>query len=214
MDLEIEWATLIFQIHFFPLLKVQLHHSHFSLSSSLTWIQAQHSFFFFFFFAFFFFGFWIQLQVTHLALSSSFGLKHRLFMNYARLVHILCSIWPYENGLIKKFKHKDQCSIYNASPSCFEKFLFLWKTCLNLYLKWVMTFRSPHHFFSFLFLFFFFFEEKSDQVLSQHIKIFYLSHYKSHLECSLSTPMRALPLVSKCLIHFYLSFSNGPCPLF
>ena len=93
-------------------------------------------------------------------------------MNYARLVHILCSIWPYENGLIKKFKHKDQCSIYNASPSCFEKFLFLWKTCLNLYLKWVMTFRSPHHFFSFLFLFFFlFWRKKWPSFISTHQNI-------------------------------------------
>ena len=103
---------------------------------------------------FFFFGLWIQLQVTHLALSSSFGLKHRLFMNFARLVQILCSIRLYKNGLINKFKHKNLCPIYNASPSCFEKFLFLWKTCLNLYLKWAMTFRSPHLFFL-LFIYFF-----------------------------------------------------------
>ena len=109
-------------------------------------------------------------------------------MNFARLVHILCSIWPYENGLIKQFKHKDQCPIYNASPSCFGKFLFLWKTCLNLYSKWAMIFRSPHLFFSFLLFYFIFFflKKKSDQALSQHIKIFYLSHYKAHLECSLS----------------------------
>ena len=45
------------------------------------------------------------------------------------------------------------------------------------------------HIFSFLFfylLFFFFLKKKRDQALSQHIKIFYLSHYKAHLECSLS----------------------------
>ena len=138
---------------FFPMLKAQLHHSHFSFSHPSSLGSKPNIFFlfllfcFFFFAFFFFFGLWIQLQVTHLALSSSFGLKHRLFMNFARLVHILCSIWPYENGLIKQFKHKDQCPIYNASPSCFGKFLFLWKTCLNLYSKWAMIFRSPHLFF-------------------------------------------------------------------
>ena len=146
---------------FFPMLKAQLHHSHFSFSHPSSLGSKPNIFFlfllfFFFFLPFFFFGLWIQLQVTHLALSSSFGLKHRLFMNFARLVHILCSIWPYENGLIKQFKHKDQCPIYNASPSCFGKFLFLWKTCLNLYSKWAMIFRSPHLFFSFLLFIFYF----------------------------------------------------------
>ena len=91
-------------------------------------------------------------------------------MNSVRLVHILCSIWPYENGLIKQFKHKDQCHICNASPIYFGKFLFLWKTCFNLYLKWDMTFRSPHPLFAFSFSFGFFYEKKSDQTLSQHIK--------------------------------------------
>ena len=91
-------------------------------------------------------------------------------MNSVRLVHILCSIWPYENGLIKQFKHKDQCHICNASPTYFGKFLFLWKTCFNLYLKWDMTFRSPHPLFAFSFSFGFFYEKKSDQTLSQHIK--------------------------------------------
>ena len=150
LDLEIEWATSIFQIHFFPMLKAQLHHSHFSLSH-LSSLGTKSNILFF---SFFFFGLWIQLQVTHLALSSSFGLKHRLFMNFATLIHILFSIWPYENGLIKQFKHKDQCPIYNASPSCFGKILFLWKTCLNLYLNWAMTFRSPHLFFFFFWIFF------------------------------------------------------------
>ena len=81
-------------------------------------------------------------------------------MNSVRLVHILCSIWPYENGLIKQFKHKDQCHICNASPTYFGKFLFLWKTCFNLYLKWDMTFRSPHPLFAFSFSFGFFYEKK------------------------------------------------------
>ena len=82
------------------------------------------SLFFAFLYSFYFFRLRIQLQVTHLALSFSFGLKHRLYMNFARLVHILCSIRPYEKGLIKQFKHKDQCPIYNASQTYFGKFLF------------------------------------------------------------------------------------------
>ena len=134
---------------------------------------------------------WIQLQVTHLTLSPSFGLKHRLFMNFVRLVHILYSIRPYENRLIKELKHKNQCPIYKASPTYFGKILFSWKTYLNLYLKWAMTFRSPHLFSLFFFFLDFFF--LNDQVLSQHIKVFYLSHYKAHLECSLSSFMRTCP---------------------
>ena len=118
---------------FSPMLKAQLNHSHFSCSH-LSSLRSKPNILFLFF-RLFFFGLWIQLQVTHLALSSSFGLKHRLFMNFARLVHILCSIWPYEIGLIKQFKRKDQCPIYNASPSCLGKFPFSWKTYLNLYLK-------------------------------------------------------------------------------
>ena len=124
-------------------------------------------------------------------ISPSFGLKHRLFMNFVRFVHILYSIRPYENGLIKEFKHKNQCPIYKVSPTYFGKILFSWKTYLNLYLKWAMTFRSPHLFSSsFFFLEIFFL---NDQVLSQHIKVFYLSHYKAHLECSLSSFTRACP---------------------
>ena len=92
---------------FSPMLKAQLHHLHISLSHLSSFEFKPNILSFFFFFFFFFFGLWIQLQVTHLALSSSFGLKHRLFMNFARLVHILCSIWPYEHGCIKKFKRKD-----------------------------------------------------------------------------------------------------------
>ena len=92
-----------------PMPRAQLHHSHTS-PSLLPSFGSKPNFFFFlfsFFFLFFlfvlifFFGLWIQLQVTHLALSSLFGLKHRLFMNFVRLVHVLSSISPYENGLIK-----------------------------------------------------------------------------------------------------------------
>ena len=100
-----------------PMLKSQLHHSHISLPHLSSFYSKPNIL------PFFFFWLWIQLQVTHLALLSSFGIKQRLFMNFARLVHILCSIFPYENGLTKEFKHKDQCPIYNASPSCFGKFL-------------------------------------------------------------------------------------------
>ena len=89
--------------------------------STTSFLSFPFLFLCFFFFSSFFFGLWIQLQVTHLTLSSSFGLKHRLFTNFARLVHILCSIWPYENGLIKEFKHKNQCPIYNASPTSLVK---------------------------------------------------------------------------------------------
>ena len=105
-----------------------------------------------------------------------------------------------KNGFIKQFKHNEQCPIYNVSPSCFGKFLLSWKTYLNLYLKWAMTFRSPHLFFfllDFLFIYFYFFWKKGDQIFSQHIKVFYLSHYKAHLECSLSSFTRALPLVQR-----------------
>ena len=86
---------------FSPMIKAQLHHSHllFSLLSSFEFKPNFHFFLFLFFV--FFFRLWIQLQVTHLAPSSSFGLKHRLFMNFARLVHILCSIRPYGNGPMK-----------------------------------------------------------------------------------------------------------------
>ena len=139
------------KFRFSPMLKAQLHHSHlsFSLLSSFESKPNFHFYTFSFLLLFFFFGLWIQLQVTHLALSSSFGLKNRLFMNFARKVHILCSIRLYENGLIKELKHKNQCPIYNAIPSCFGKFIFSLKTYLNLYLKWATTFRSPHLFFSF-----------------------------------------------------------------
>ena len=108
-------------------------------------------------------------------------------MNSVRLVHILCSIWPYENGLIKQFKHKNQCHICNASPTYFGKFLFLWKTCFKLYLKWDMTFRSPHPLFAFSFSFGFFYEKKSDQTLSQHIKDSWKKNiYKSFFSKNLS----------------------------
>ena len=142
-----------------PMLKAQLHHLHISLSH-LSSFESKPNILSFVSFSlfFFFFGLWIQSQVTHLALRYSSGLKHRLFMNFARLVHILCSIWPYENGLINEFKQKNVCPIYNASPSYIGKFLFLWKTGLNLYLKWAMTFRSPPFlFFSFYFFFIFYF---------------------------------------------------------
>ena len=95
------------------------------------------------------------------------------------------------------------------------KFLFSWKPYLNLYLKWDMTFRSPHIFFSFLFFFYFLWREKkkkSDQVLSQHIKVFYLSHYKAHLECSLSSLVRALSLVSKVWSIFIFHSQMGLAP--
>ena len=116
--LEIEWATSIFQNSCFPPClnpNYIIHTSHYLIFPHFIPSPT--------FFLFFFFWLWIQLQVTHLALLSSFGIKQRLFMNFARLVHILWSIFPYENGLTKEFKHKDQCPIYNASPSCFGKFL-------------------------------------------------------------------------------------------
>ena len=145
LDLEIEWDTPIFQNSCFPLCLKPNYIIHTSHSLIFPHLDPSPTFSFSFSFLwFFFFGLWIQLQVTHLTLSSSFGLKHMLFMNFVRLVHIFCSIWPYENGLINKFKHKYQCPTCNASPSCFGKFLFLWKTCLNLYLKWDMKFRSPN----------------------------------------------------------------------
>ena len=203
LGLEIEWATSIFQNSCFSLCLKPNYIIHTSHSLILPHLDPSPTFFFFFFLFFFFlpffffFGLWIQLQVTHLALSSSFGLKHRLFMNFARLVHILCSIWPYENGLIKQFKHKDQCPIYNASPSCFGKFLFLWKTCLNLYSKWAMIFRSPHLFFSFLlFIFYFFFEEKKWPS--------FISTHQNLLLVPLQSPSWMFTLSP-------LLFSNGPC---
>ena len=122
LDLEIEWATSILQNSCFPLCLKPNYVIHISYSLSFPHLNSSPTFISFlsFFFSFiFFFGLWIQLQVTHLVPSSSFGLKHRLFTNFARLVHILCSIRPYENGLIKQFKHKDQCPIYNESPSYF-----------------------------------------------------------------------------------------------
>ena len=170
------------------MLKVQLHHLHYSLSH-LSSFESNPNIL-----SFFFFGHWIQLQVTHLALSSSFGIKHRLFMNFARLLHILCSIWPYEHGRIKKFKCKDQCPIYNASPSCLGKFLFSWKTYLNLYLKCAMTFRSPDLFFLF---FFFFLREREKKWPS-----FYLNTSKS-FTCPFTKPI--LILVSLAFEIFFWS---------
>ena len=85
---------------------------------------------------------------------------------------------------------------------------------MNLHLKWAMTFRSPH-LFCFFFLFwiylflFFFLKKKCDQILSQHIKVFYLSHYKAYLECSLSPLMRVLPLVSKVWSIFIFHSQMG-----
>ena len=184
--------------------------------------------FLFFFFDFFFFGLWIQLQVTHLTLSSSFGLKYRLFMNFVRLVHILCSIWPYENGLIKQFKHKDQCPICNASPMYFGiyfLFFILWKTYLNLYLKWAMIFRSPHlFFFPFLFLLDFFLKRWSNFVLTHQSLLlvplqslswmFTLSAHEglavSFKSFFVSFQM-GLALSSKVQTFFFF-FPNGPCP--
>ena len=122
---------------FLLLLKAQLHHSHIS-HSLLPSFGSKPNFIFFFSFSFFFppffffFGLWIQLEDTYLALTSSFGLKHKLFMNFARLVHILCSIRPYKNGLIKEFKYKNQCPIYNASPTYFWKISFLMKNLFEL----------------------------------------------------------------------------------
>ena len=205
----IEWATSIFQKSCFLLCLKPNYIIHTSHSLIFPHLDPSPTFSFSFSFLwFFFFGLWIQLQVTHLALSSLFGLKHRLFMNFARLVHILCSIRLYENGLTNKFKHKNLCPIYYASPSCFGKFLFLWKTCLNLYLKWAMTIRSPH--FSF-FLNFFFREKK--------VTKFYHNTSKS-FTCPITNPIlnvHSLPSWGfapsfKSLIHFYLSFSNGPYP--
>ena len=132
-------------------------------------------------------------------------------MNFARLVHILCSFRPYKNDLIKEFKYKNQCPIYNASLSCFGKFLFLLKTCLNMYLKWAMTFRSPHLFFSFFFFLDFFWKKKWPSFISIHQSILFIPLQSPSWIFTLS-PYECLPLVSKNLIHFYLSFSNGPCP--
>ena len=150
-----------------PMLRTQLHHSHISPSLLPSFGSKPNFFFFFFFFflfcfvlIFFFFGLWIQLQVAHLALSSLLRLKHRLFMNFVRLVHILCSIWSYENGLIKQFKHKNQCPICNVSPSCFGYFPFLWKNYLNLYLKWHLQVHIFLCFFFFFWIFFFFKKKK------------------------------------------------------
>ena len=174
------------------MLKAQLHYSHTSFESKPN-IPS-----------FFFLGgwgqLWIQLQVTHLTLSPSFGLKHRLFMNFVRLVHILYSIRPYENRLIKELKHKNQCPIYKASPTYFGKILFSWKTYLNLYLKWAMTFRSPHLFSSsFFFLEIFFFKWPS-----------FISTHQSLLFVPLQSPSwmftlflhEDLPLVSKVWSNF------------
>ena len=130
-----------------PMLRAQLHHSHISPSLLLSFESKPNilSFFLFFFsflfLWFFFFGPWIQLQVTYLALSSLFGIKHRLFMNFVRLVHILCFIWPYENGLIKQFKHKDQCLICNASPTYFGIFFSFFVFMKNLF---ELIFKMSH----------------------------------------------------------------------
>ena len=146
-------------------------------------------------------------------------------MNFVRLVHVLSSISPYENGLIKQFKHKDQCTICNASPTYFRKFIFLliylfifwWKTYLNLHLKWAMTFRSPHLFcFFFLFwiyLFLFFFLKKkmwSNFISTQQSLL--LVPLQSLSWMFTLPPHEGLAPSFKSLIHFYLSFSNGPCP--
>ena len=77
----------------------------------------------------------------------------------------------------------------------FFLFLFLWKTYLNLYLKWAMTFRSSH-----LFCFFFFFWIYLFIFFEKRMIKFYLNTSKSFtfpIEYSLSLLMRALPLVSK-----------------
>ena len=78
----------------------------------------------------------------------------------------------------------------------------LWKNSFLMKNLFELVFKLSHDIqkstsFLFLFLDFFFKKKKSGQALSQHIKIFYLSHYKAHLECSLSPLMRALPLVQK-----------------
>ena len=132
-------------------------------------------------------------------------------MNFARLVHILCYIRPYENDLIKEFKWKSMSHL-KCKLNIFSNFLFSCKIYLNLYLKWAMTFRSPHFFFSFFLLrFFFFFKKKKWPSFISTIKIFYLSHYKTHLQCSLTSLILliskvqtififkwALPLVQVC----------------
>ena len=153
---------------------------------------------------YYFYRFWIQLQVTHLTLSSSFRLKHRLFMNFARLVHNLCSIRLYENGLIKELKHKNQCPIYNASPIYFE--IFSWKPI------WTCIWNESWHLEVHIFSFFGFFKVKK-------VTKFYLNTSKS-FTCPITNPIlnvHSLPSWGfapsfKSLIHFYLSFSNGPCP--
>ena len=206
LGLKIEWTASTFQNSCFPLLlKAQLHHSHIWHSLLPTFESKPN---FLSFLLFFFFGFFLSL---------GFGSNYKSLISPScpHLVLSICYSWilqgwstpyalfrPYVNGLIKEFKHKDQCPIYNSIPSYFGKFIFSWKTYLNLYLKWTMTFKSPHFFSSFLFffhfwIFFFFWRKKSDQVLSQPIKVFYLFYYKAHLKCSLSSLMKALPLVSK-----------------
>ena len=171
LGLKIEWTASTFQNSCFPLLlKAQLHHSHTlsfpHLNPSPTFFLSFLSFLgFFFFFGFFF--------------SLGFGSNYKSLISPScpHLVLSICYSWilqgwstpyalfrPYVNGLIKEFKHKDQCPIYNSIPSYFGNFIFSWKTYLNLYLKWTMTFKSPHLFSSFLFFFhfwiFFFFLKK------------------------------------------------------
>ena len=103
------------------------------------------------------------------------------------------------------------CSHLKCKLNIFSNFLFSCKIYLNLYLKWAMTFRSPHFFFSFFLLRFFFFKKKKWPSFISTIKIFYLSHYKTHLECSLTSLILliskvqtififkwALPLVQVC----------------
>ena len=74
---------------------------------------------------------------------------------------------------------------------------------MNLYLKWAMTFRSPHPFFSFLFFFFFliFFiilekKKRWPSFIPTHQNLLFVPN-KTHLECLLSSLQKALPLVSK-----------------
>ena len=135
-------------------------------------------------------------------------------MNFARLVHILYSIRPYEKGFIKQFKHKDQCPIYNASPIYFGKFLFSWKPYFNLYLKWAMALRSPHLFFlDFLyFIFLYFFWKKMwPNFISKHQSLLFVLLQSSSWMFTL-LPREGLTPSLKSLVHLNLSFSNGPCP--
>ena len=86
---------------------------------------------------------------------------------------------------------------------------FLWKTCLNLYLKWAMTFRSPHPFFLSFFVFwiFFFFGRKKKKWPS------FISTHQNPLLVPLQSlswmftlsPHEGLGPSFKSLIHF-LSF--------